>query len=71
MRTTEPLAAARPAMKSASRYSGQLRLRLPRSLHEHVSELASAEGVSLNTLLLSLIAEGCGRRGPARLRPVR
>jgi hypothetical protein len=29
-----------------------------------VSQLATAEGVSLNTLLLSLIAEGCGRQAP-------
>ena len=39
-------------------------MRLPKSLHERVSQLASAEGVSLNTLLLSLIAEGCGRKAP-------
>ena len=53
--------AAPPADTSAD-FSGQLRLRLPKSLHEDVSRLASAEGVSINTLLLSLVAEGCGRR---------
>ncbi len=42
-------------------YSGQLRLRLPKSMHERISQLATAEGVSINTLLLSLIAEGAGR----------
>jgi antitoxin HicB len=53
-----------PPEDSSADYSGQLRLRLPKSLHERVSQLATAEGVSLNTLLLSLIAEGCGRKAP-------
>jgi antitoxin HicB len=52
-----------PPVDAVADYSGQLRLRLPKSLHEAVSQLATAEGVSLNTLMLSLIAEGCGRRG--------
>ncbi len=51
-----------PPVDAVADYSGQLRLRLPKSLHEAVSQLATAEGVSLNTLMLSLIAEGCGRR---------
>jgi antitoxin HicB len=53
-----------PPEDASADYSGQLRLRLPKSLHERVSQLATAEGVSLNTLLLSLIAEGCGRQAP-------
>jgi antitoxin HicB len=53
---------APPPVDAVADYSGQLRLRLPKSLHEAVSQLATAEGVSLNTLMLSLIAEGCGRR---------
>ena len=51
-----------PPVDATADYSGQLRLRLPKSLHEAVSHLATAEGVSINTLMLSLIAEGCGRR---------
>ena len=51
-----------PPADAMADYSGQLRLRLPKSLHETVSQLATAEGVSINTLMLSLIAEGCGRR---------
>jgi antitoxin HicB len=50
-----------PPQDTVADYSGQLRLRLPRSLHERVSHLATAEGVSINTLLLTLIAEGCER----------
>jgi len=53
---------AAPPPDTGADFSGQLRLRLPKSLHEDVSRLASAEGVSINTLLLSLVAEGCGRR---------
>ena len=51
-----------PPIDAVADYSGQLRLRLPKSLHEAVSQLATAEGVSINTFMLSLIAEGCGRR---------
>ncbi|HVR01131.1 MAG TPA: toxin-antitoxin system HicB family antitoxin [Polyangia bacterium] len=58
-----------PPEDASADYSGQLRLRLPKSLHECVSQLATAEGVSLNTLLLSLIAEGCGRQAPAAVEP--
>jgi len=35
--------------------------RLPRSLHISLQARARAEGVSLNTLVLTLIAEGLGR----------
>lgn len=35
--------------------------RLPRSLHASLQLRAKAEGVSLNTLVLTLIAEGLGR----------
>jgi antitoxin HicB len=65
--------AARPLPEedATARYSGQLRLRLPPSLHEKVSKRALDEGVSLNLLLSALIAEGMGRRrrrGPVRKR---
>jgi antitoxin HicB len=36
--------------------------RLPRSLHASLQARAKAEGVSINTLVLALIAEGLGRR---------
>ena len=60
-----------PEADAKARYSGQLRLRLPPSLHEKVSKRALDEGVSLNLLLSVLIAEGMGRRrrrGPVRKR---
>ncbi len=51
-----------PQADCAADYSGQLRLRLPRSVHARLSKLAAAEDVSLNNLLLALITEGLGRR---------
>lgn len=46
-------------------YSGQLRLRLPRSLHARLVEEAELDGVSLNTLLVSWLAERAGRAAAA------
>ncbi|MEX1195882.1 MAG: toxin-antitoxin system HicB family antitoxin [Dehalococcoidia bacterium] len=37
-------------------YSGKFNLRLPKSLHRRLAELAEREGVSLNQLVLSLLA---------------
>jgi len=37
-------------------FSGQLRLRMPKSLHAELSQAAEDEGVSLNTYLISLLA---------------
>jgi len=51
-----------PPEDASPDYSGQLRLRLPKTLHERISQMATAEGVSLNTMLLTLIAEGHGWR---------
>lgn len=46
----------------APRTSAQWRMRAPRSLHQRLVARAKSEGVSLNTLAVSLIAEGLGRR---------
>jgi antitoxin HicB len=45
-----------------TRASGQWRMRAPRSLHQRLSARAKAEGVSLNTLAVTILAEGLGRR---------
>jgi antitoxin HicB len=42
--------------------SGQWRQRVPRSLHARLVERARREGVSLNTLVTAMIAEGLGKR---------
>ena len=46
------------------RYSGQFRLRIPRSLHAWLAARAETEGVSLNTLVVQILSEarGEGRR---------
>src|SRR6185312_8459178 len=45
-----------------TRASGQWRMRAPRSLHQRLAARAKAEGVSLNTLAVTMLAEGLGRR---------
>lgn len=41
-------------------YSGKLSLRLPKSLHRRISELATAEGVSLNQFIISQLSQSVG-----------
>ena len=45
-----------PEPNSLEHYSGQYRLRLPKSLHRLLSEHAKAEGVSLNQYCVYLLA---------------
>lgn len=39
-------------------YSGQFRLRLPKSLHAYLSKTAERENVSSNTLIISMLSQG-------------
>ena len=50
------------APKPFSLASGRFVQRLPRSLHDQLITQAKSEGVSLNTLVVALVAEGLGRR---------
>ena len=45
-----------------SEASGQWRQRVPRSIHARLVAKARQEGVSLNTLVTAMIAEGLGKR---------
>jgi antitoxin HicB len=45
-------------------FAGKVALRIPRSVHARVARLAQHEDVSINQLLVSIIAEGLGRRAP-------
>ncbi len=47
-----------PEPKTPPGYSGQFRLRLPKSLHAQLAEAAALEGVSLNTMIVTLLAGG-------------
>lgn len=40
--------------------SGQLRVRMPPALHEQLTTEAARQGVSLNQLVVSLLAGGIG-----------
>ena len=48
--------------KTGEVYSGQWRQRVPKSLHAELAKRADREGVSLNMLATTLLAEGIGRR---------
>lgn len=50
----EPL----PAPQVAHSYSGQFRVRLPRSLHRQLAARAEEEGVSLNALVTTYLSAG-------------
>ena len=47
-----------PKPSSLSRYSGQWRMRAPKSLHAALASRAKEEGVSLNTLAITLLSQG-------------
>ncbi len=51
-----------PPGAEAATYSGKWQLRTPKSLHRHLVERARREGVSLNTLAVTLLAQGLGER---------
>lgn len=50
-----------PGMETEG-YSGKWQLRTPKSLHRQLAERARSEGVSLNTLAVTLLAHGLGER---------
>ena len=51
-----------PLPSTENEYSGRLLLRIPKSLHRHLSEGADKEGVSLNQYILSLLSEANAKR---------
>lgn len=46
-----------PLHEKVTPYSGQLRLRMPKSLHAALSNGAEDEGISLNTYIVTLLSE--------------
>lgn len=50
-----------PIPKPKEKYSGQWRLRVPKSLHAELSYRAKSENVSLNTLVTTILSEYVGR----------
>ena len=51
-----------PSLEPIEDHSGKWQLRAPKSLHRRLAERAKQEGVSLNTLAVTLLAEGLGER---------
>jgi predicted RNase H-like HicB family nuclease len=49
-----------PEAATVHTFSGQLRVRMPRSLHARLSDQAEREGVSLNTLIVSHLERSTG-----------
>lgn len=50
-----------PLPRSIQEYSGKFNVRVPKSLHRNLSELAEKEGVSLNQLVVTLLSGGVNR----------
>lgn len=51
-----------PQPSTALSYSGQWRIRVPKHLHAALAFQAKEEGVSLNMLAATLLAEGIGKK---------
>ena len=51
-----------PKPSISSNFSGQWRMRVPKHLHAALALQAKEEGVSLNMLAATLLAEGVGKR---------
>lgn len=51
-----------PQPNGGSVASGKFVARVPKTIHAQLTTRAKAEGVSLNSLVLTFIAEGLGRR---------
>jgi antitoxin HicB len=49
-----------PAPQTRQEYSGQFRVRLPKSLHRQAAQMAEMERTSLNTFVVAAIAEKVG-----------
>ena len=58
--TVESLGQNVPPPLSGGEYSGRALLRMPKGLHSRLALLAEAEGVSLNSLIISMLSEASG-----------
>ena len=58
IKTAEALGDPVPEPDTLSKYSGQWRQRVPRSLHAALARRAKLENVSLNTFAATLLAKG-------------
>ncbi len=49
-----------PEPQSVNSYSGQFKLRMPKSLHRRLAAIAKEEGVSMNQYCLFLLSQNAG-----------
>lgn len=62
IQTAQELGRTIPNPSQETLYSGKWVVRTPKSLHRKLAELSKREGVSLNTLAVSLLAEGVSHK---------
>ena len=62
IKTAEEFGDQVPEPSTALHYSGQWRIRVPKHLHAALALQAKEEGVSLNMLAATLLAEGVGKK---------
>lgn len=62
IKTAQELGCSIPSPSIDSQFSGKWVVRTPKRMHRKLVELAKNEGVSLNTLAVSLLAEGIGSK---------
>lgn len=60
VKTAQELGRPIPQPSDDSLFSGKWVVRTPKSIHHRLVDMAKREGVSLNTLTVSLLAEGLG-----------
>jgi antitoxin HicB len=62
VKTAQELGDFVPPPSDDRQFSGKWVVRTPKSIHHRLVEMAKKEGVSLNTMTVSLLAEGIGNK---------
>jgi len=60
-----------PEPNVTKEFSGQIRIRLPKSLHQRLAIQAEEEGTSINTLMIQYISEGLAPNDASHARKIR
>jgi len=60
-----------PGNETEKQYSGKFNVRIPKSLHRKLDEMAEQEGVSLNHYLVSTLSRAIGQEESSKSRPHR
>jgi len=62
IKTCEERGIPLPESESVQEYSGQFRVRLPKSLHRQAAQLAAMDGISLNQVVISAVEARVGAK---------